>query len=110
MTEALGAAKGERAEGRLDCRSGHYRRALVTRIGKIELRVPQDRQGRRGGGVYPLVGPERASGGRGQSLPLHLFQECHVEVAVILLPPLVLLNGDDCSKPEQQRTPYRAIQ
>ena len=26
-------------------RSGHYGR-LVTRVGKIELRVPQDRQGR----------------------------------------------------------------
>jgi len=46
MTEALGAAKGERVEGRLGYRSGHYCRALVTRIGKIELRVPQDRQGR----------------------------------------------------------------
>src|SRR5262249_35988905 len=46
MTEALGATKGERAEGRLGYRSGHYSRSLVTRIGKIELRVPQDRQGR----------------------------------------------------------------
>jgi putative transposase len=46
MTEALGAAKGERAEGRLGYRSGHYSRSLVTRVGKIELRVPQDRQGR----------------------------------------------------------------
>jgi transposase-like protein len=46
MTEALGAAKGERIEGRLGYRSGHYSRSLVTRIGKIELRVPQDRQGR----------------------------------------------------------------
>src|SRR5262245_22343440 len=33
-------------EGRLGYRSGHYSRSLVTRIGKIELRVPQDRQGR----------------------------------------------------------------
>src|SRR5262245_5853113 len=48
MTEALGAAKGERVEGRagLGYRSGHYTRSLVMRIGKIELRVPQDRQGR----------------------------------------------------------------
>ena len=43
MTEALGAAKGERVEGRLGYRSGHYSRSLVTRIGKIELRIPQDR-------------------------------------------------------------------
>jgi putative transposase len=46
MTEALGAAKGERAEGRLGYRSGRYSRSLVTRFGKIELKVPQDRQGR----------------------------------------------------------------
>src|SRR6516165_7312424 len=46
LTDSLGAAKGERAEGRLGYRSGHYSRSRVTRIGKIELRVPQDRQGR----------------------------------------------------------------
>jgi len=46
MTEALGATKGERVEGRLGYRSGYYTRSLITRIGKIELRVPQDRQGR----------------------------------------------------------------
>jgi len=46
MTEALAAAKGERVDGRLGYRSGYYCRSLVTRIGKIELRVPQDRQGR----------------------------------------------------------------
>ena len=27
-------------------RSGYYVRNLVTRVGKLELRVPQDRQGR----------------------------------------------------------------
>ena len=32
--------------GRLGYRSGHYGRALVTRVGRIELPVPQDRQGR----------------------------------------------------------------
>jgi putative transposase len=46
MTEALGAAKGERVESRLGYRSGYYTRSLITRVGKIELRVPQDRQGR----------------------------------------------------------------
>ena len=46
MTEALGAAKGERVEGRLGYRSGYYTRSLTTRIGKIELKVPQDRQGK----------------------------------------------------------------
>src|ERR1700746_1804502 len=46
MTEALGAEKGERSEGRLGYRSGYYPRALITRVGKLELRVPQDRGGR----------------------------------------------------------------
>jgi len=46
MTEALGAASSERAEGRLGYRAGYYGRRLVTRIGKLELRVPRDREGR----------------------------------------------------------------
>jgi transposase-like protein len=46
MTEALGAEKGERASGRQGYRSGYYGRTLVTRVGKLELRVPQDRAGR----------------------------------------------------------------
>ena len=46
MTEALGAEKGERTEGRLGYRSGYYTRSLITRVGALELRVPQDRAGR----------------------------------------------------------------
>src|SRR5438477_8673496 len=46
MTEALGAEKGERAAGRQGYRSGYYGRTLITRVGKLELRVPQDRAGR----------------------------------------------------------------
>ena len=46
MTEALGAAKGERSAERLGYRSGYYGRGLITRVGTLELRVPQDRQGR----------------------------------------------------------------
>lgn len=46
MTDALGAAKGERGAGRLGYRSGYHGRTLVTRVGKPELRVPQDREGR----------------------------------------------------------------
>jgi Transposase and inactivated derivatives len=45
MDAALGASKGERTEGRLGYRSGYYGRTLITRVGKLELRVPQDRQG-----------------------------------------------------------------
>jgi transposase-like protein len=46
MTEALGAGKAERSPERLGYRSGYYNRKLVTRVGTLELRVPQDRQGR----------------------------------------------------------------
>jgi putative transposase len=46
MDEALQAGKSERSEQRMGYRSGYYSRTLITRVGKIELRVPQDRQGR----------------------------------------------------------------
>ena len=46
MTDALGAEKGERSAARLGYRSGYYSRTLITRVGKLELRVPQDRDGR----------------------------------------------------------------
>lgn len=46
MREALQAAKSERTEARLGYRSGYRPRTLVTRVGKLELQVPQDRQGR----------------------------------------------------------------
>ena len=46
MTEAVGAGRHERSEERQSYRSGYYRRGLVTRVGRLELRVPQDRAGR----------------------------------------------------------------
>jgi len=46
MTEALGVSLGERSPERLGYRSGYYSRSLITRIGKLELRVPRDRDGR----------------------------------------------------------------
>jgi putative transposase len=45
MTDALGAAKSERTTGRNGYRSGYYGRSLITRVGKLELRIPQDRTG-----------------------------------------------------------------
>ena len=45
MSEFLGAAPGERTESRNGYRAGYYSRNLVTRIGKLELRVPRDRNG-----------------------------------------------------------------
>jgi len=46
MEEALGAGKSHRTPARLEYRSGYYTRSLMTRVGELELRVPQDRQGR----------------------------------------------------------------
>ena len=46
MNEALGAGKSQRTEGRLGYRSGYYPRKLISRVGTLDLRVPQDRQGR----------------------------------------------------------------
>jgi putative transposase len=45
MAELLGAAPGERTDSRSGYRAGYYSRGLITRIGKIELRVPRDRNG-----------------------------------------------------------------
>jgi putative transposase len=45
MDETVGAAKGERTPNRRGYRCGYYRRSLVTRVGKMELEVPQDRHG-----------------------------------------------------------------
>lgn len=45
MTDALQARPGERTAERLGYRSGSYTRTLITRVGKLELRVPQDRTG-----------------------------------------------------------------
>lgn len=46
MTELIGAGPGERSAERTGYRAGHDGRSLVTRIGKLELRVPRDRDGR----------------------------------------------------------------
>jgi len=46
MEEALGAEEGQRTPSRLGHRSGYCGRTLKTRVGQLELRVPQDRQGR----------------------------------------------------------------
>ena len=45
MTDHLGAAKNERASGRRGYRSGYYPRRLHMKVGTIELRVPQSRDG-----------------------------------------------------------------
>src|SRR5215204_2812061 len=45
MTTHLGAARYERGEGRTGHRNGYKARTLTTRVGAIELRVPQDRDG-----------------------------------------------------------------
>jgi transposase-like protein len=45
MEECLQAGRYERSDERTGYRSGYYRRRLVTRVGTILLRVPQDRSG-----------------------------------------------------------------
>lgn len=45
MEECLQAGKHERSTERLGYRSGYYRRRLITRVGTMVLRVPQDRGG-----------------------------------------------------------------
>jgi putative transposase len=45
MTAHLGAARYERGEGRSGYRNGHKPRTLTTRVGTLQLRVPQDRDG-----------------------------------------------------------------
>ena len=46
MVEAVEAERYERSGSRKSYRSGYYRRGLITRVGRLELRVPQDREGR----------------------------------------------------------------
>jgi len=45
MDETIGARKYERSQERRGRRSGYYTRSLITRVGTLELRVPQDRNG-----------------------------------------------------------------
>jgi len=46
MTSFLGAERYQRAQGRRGYRNGHKPRRLKTRVGTLELLVPQDREGR----------------------------------------------------------------
>ena len=46
MTDLLGVEKGERSAARRGYRSGHYTRQLHMNVGTVELRVPQNRDGR----------------------------------------------------------------
>jgi putative transposase len=45
MTEHIGAAPYERGEGRTGHRNGHKPRTLRTRVGTLNLLIPQDREG-----------------------------------------------------------------
>ena len=42
MAQAVGAEKGEQAEGRLNYRSGYYTRSLITRVGRHLQSLPLD--------------------------------------------------------------------
>ena len=80
MTEALGAGPGERTADRVGYRSGYYSRGLVTRIGKLELRVPRDREGRFStelfarylfSVIYSVTSPTRNAPGSGRLVYRH---------------------------------------
>ncbi len=45
MEQCLRAGRYERNQERAGYRSGHYQRKLITRVGTLVLRVPQDRSG-----------------------------------------------------------------
>ena len=45
MTDHLGAASEERTDDRRGYRNGSYERELTTRVGRLELEVPRDREG-----------------------------------------------------------------
>jgi putative transposase len=46
MTALLGAEPHQRTEQRRGYRNGHQARTLTTRVGRLDLRVPRDREGR----------------------------------------------------------------
>jgi transposase-like protein len=46
FSQFLGAAPYERSQDRKGYRNGYYQRELFTRVGRLTLRVPRDRQGR----------------------------------------------------------------
>jgi putative transposase len=71
-TEQLGAASGERAEARSGYRAGYYSRGLVTRIGKLELRVPLDRHGQFSTALF-----ERYA--RSEKAPVAVLAEMYVQ-------------------------------
>jgi putative transposase len=45
FSQFLGAAPYERSQDRKRYRNGYYQRELFTRVGRLTLRVPRDRQG-----------------------------------------------------------------
>ncbi len=81
MTDALGAGKSERIEGRLGYRSGYYSRALITRVGThVAGRfffVTQDLGfGLQGGQPrQPLTLPIRAAVARDRPICTAIFQK-----------------------------------
>ncbi len=52
LASHLGAAPGERTQGRRGYRNGSYTRGLHTRVGEIEIEVPRDRAGTFRPGVF----------------------------------------------------------
>ena len=84
MTEFLGAAPSERTDGRQGYRAGYYGRNLVTRIGKLELRI----------GAHS----------HGQGLETTLAQVAH-QILGIEIAKIAVVHGDTkLSKAEKDAT------
>ena len=65
----IGAARHERSAERLNYRNGYRDRALATRLGSLELRIPKLRP-RRSADRRPLRGTDRQRCCRWQLLPI----------------------------------------
>ena len=55
MTEHIGAAPYERTHKRTGQRNGYKPRALKTRVGTLNLSMPQDREGTSQPGSFPAT-------------------------------------------------------
>jgi transposase-like protein len=62
LTAHLGAGRDERGAGRTGDRTGARPRALTTRVGTLQVRGPQDRDGTFCGGRRTATAPSRPSG------------------------------------------------
>ena len=100
MTEFPGVTPGERTEARTGYRSGYHGRSLITRIGKLELRIPPDR-----GGGFPTGLFERHA--RSEKALVAALAEMYVQ-GRRRLPPGVALDLRPARPPASPARPVGA--